>query len=710
VAWFYMNLMGWPTWQRVPEDGERNMAKSKSEEFISRRRRPQREGLGFNVNVANREVRVELPFVMGVISDLSGDARHPLPPVGNRKFLAIDLDNFDARMKAIRPRAIFAVPNVIRGEGDLDIDLRFETMDDFFPAAIVRRIAGLRTLLEARTSLSTATSRVGTRSQIDQEMSGDGLLRATARPSAPADSGVEPSTTGPIASVFDTSLTHVASNIASALELLAFLERTITPMISTETREEIDRALAAGCGSSQQATIVLSDDAIRTIQALVARIDSLLTTQVNLILHHERFRVIESAWRGLSYLVANTETSSSLKIRVLDLSKKDLAQSLSGLRGMQQPGSSLFVRIYEETFGTIGGEPFGCLVADYYFDHAAADIDLLQRIARLAAVVHAPLIAGAAPTLLGMASWRQLVHSREPKEILAAPEYARWHALRPLFGANYIALAMPRFLGRLPYEKRTNSVEEFAFEEDAPGNDYVWINAAYAMAVKINRSFGTWGSCSRIRGMESDGLVDGLPVQALPCDDGGIDESCPTEIGIGDRLERKLADCGLMPLSHRKNTDIAGFVSAHSIQMLPDDDGSDAVASARLAAQLPCLFEASRVAHYVMCLNFWRRVEAFSELAVTEHQLSNWLAGYVLQETAAATAEELARRPLSEAQLTLEHVAGVRGVYRGSLRLCFHDEDAVAFTLPLWLPADAGGPYGAAIEAAVNIFCGKSAR
>jgi type VI secretion system protein ImpC len=461
----------------------------------------------------------------------------------------------------------------------------------------------------------------------------------------------------------------------------ALQEDQFSSLLAKEFKPKTDRARAeveSGVRTlAEQAlreTTVISDDVIGTIKALIAEIDSKLSEQVNLIIHNEKFQQIESAWRGLNYLVSNTETDEMLKIRVMNISKKDLAKTLKKYRGVAWDQSPIFKRVYEQEYGQLGGEPYGCLVGDYYFDHTPGDVELLGQIAQTAAAAHAPFLAAAGPTLMGMDSWQELANPRDLTKIFSAPDYAAWRSLRESDDAKYLGLAMPRFLSRLPYGAKTSPVEEFDFEEETGGGDhskYTWTNAAYAMATNITRSFKAFGWCTSIRGVESGGAVEGLPVHTFPSDDGGVDMKCPTEIAISDRREMELANSGLMPLVHRKNTDVAAFIGAQSLQKPTEYNDPDATANARIAARLPYLFASCRFAHYLKCM-VRDKVGSSMERADLERYLSDWIKGYVLPNPATAGENSRASQPLSAAEVKVEEIEGNPGFYAATFHLRPH--------------------------------------
>lgn len=315
-----------------------------------------------------------------------------------------------------------------------------------------------------------------------------------------------------------------------------------------QAKEAVENAVKTLAQQALENTVTVSSDAYRTIQALIAEIDEKLSQQINQIIHHDDFQKLEGAWHGLHYLVNNSETDEMLKIRFMSISKQELGRTLKRYKGVGWDQSPIFKKIYEEEYGQFGGEPFGCLVGDYYFDHSPQDVELLGEMAKIGAASHCPFIAGTAPSVMQMESWQELSNPRDLTKIFQNTEYAAWRSLRESEDARYLGLVMPRFLARLPYGIRTNPVDEFDFEEDTDGathGNYTWTNAAYAMAANINRSFKEFGWCTAIRGVESGGAVENLPCHTFPSDDGGVDMKCPTEIAISDRREAELAKTAL---------------------------------------------------------------------------------------------------------------------------------------------------------------------
>ncbi len=474
----------------------------------------------------------------------------------------------------------------------------------------------------------------------------------------------------------DPNQAQDAAQAAEAMEIGEFeslLQKEFKPK-TDRAQETIKMAVQTLAEQALAETAIVSGDAIKSIEAMIAAIDEKLTGQVNTILHHADFQKLEGSWRGLHYLVNNTETDETLKIRVLNISKKDLGKTLKKFKGTAWDQSPLFRKMYEDEFGMPGGEPYGCLIGDYYVDHSPPDVELLSGMAQIAAAAHAPFISAANPTLMNMDSWQELSNPRDLTKIFQTAEYAPWRSLRESEDSRYIGLAMPRFLSRLPYGAKTEPVDEFDFEEDTAGGDhsrYTWSNAAYAMGTNINRAFKTFGWCSQIRGVESGGMVEGLPCHTFPTDDGGVDMKCPTEIAITDRREAELAKNGFMPLSHWKNTDYACFVGAQSLQKPAEYDDPDATANASLASRLPYLFSTCRFAHFLKCI-VRDKIGSFAERADMEKYLNNWIMNYVVGDPDNASQDEKARRPLAQAEVTVAEVEGNPGYYAAKFYLRPH--------------------------------------
>jgi len=440
-----------------------------------------------------------------------------------------------------------------------------------------------------------------------------------------------------------------------------------------------------------EGSMALGRDADQMISARVAQIDHLISLQLNEVLHNAQFQKLESTWRGLKYLLDQSETGSMLKIRILNASKKDLLRDLQ--RAPEFDQSAMFKKVYEEEYGLFGGEPFGALVGDYEFSKHPEDLELLEKVSQVAASAHAPFLSAASSELLNMTSFTALDQPRDIGKIFDSTEYAKWKGFRESEDSKYVALTCPRVLMRLPYGKDTAPVEGFNFEEGVDGTDhskYLWGNAAYALASKMTQAFSTYGWCVAIRGVEGGGLVDGLPSHTFRTDEGDVALKCPTEIAITDRREKELADQGLVPLVHCKGTDKAAFFSIQSCNRPKLYDSDAATANARISAQLPYMMATCRFAHYLKAM-MRDKIGGFMSRDDCFRFLNRWIGQYVTQDDKASQSDK-AKFPLREARVDVEEVKGKPGVYRAIAYLRPHfqlDELNVSLRLVAELPAAA---------------------
>jgi type VI secretion system protein ImpC len=465
----------------------------------------------------------------------------------------------------------------------------------------------------------------------------------------------------------------VATESTSLTDFESLLNKEFKPKSDT-ARDSVALAVRTLAEQALAQTQLVSDDALSSIGALIKAIDETLTRQINLIIHHEDFQQLESGWRGLHHLVNNTETDETLKIKVFNVSKKELGRTLKKFRGTAWDQSPIFKRIYEEEFGQFGGEPFGMLVGDFYFDHGPQDVQLLGDVAQIAAAAHAPFLAAAAPSVMQLESWTELNNPRDLTKIFQTPEYAAWRSLRESEDSRYLALCMPRFLARLPWGAKTEPVDEFAFEEDTAGGaseNYTWCNSAYAMATNVTRAFKLFGWCSQIRGIESGGGVEGLPAHTFPDLDGGVAMKCPTEVAIPDRREAELSKNGFMPLIFRKNSDFAAFIGAQSLQKPQEYDDPAATANANLAARLPYLFASCRFAHYLKCM-VRDKVGSSRTMGQLQRWLDAWLRNYIDAQPDTSPDEWKATHPLADGKVELEANESDPGYYRAKIYLKPH--------------------------------------
>jgi type VI secretion system protein ImpC len=478
-------------------------------------------------------------------------------------------------------------------------------------------------------------------------------------------------------------------------------QTTVLDQIISETRigkddwerDQSRRQISTLVEEVMKGTLRVSRDLEATINARIADIDRLLSSQLNAIMHTPEFQKLEASWRGLHYLVQQSETSTMMKIRVLNVSKDDLRKDLE--KAVEFDQSAMFKKVYEEEYGTFGGAPYGVLIGDYEFGRHPQDLLLLEKVSNVAAAAHAPFISAASPGLLGLESYTDLPNPRDLAKKFDTPDYAKWKSFRESEDSRYIGLTLPHILMRLPYGPETVPVETFNFKEDVDGTDhskYLWSNAAYGFGARLTDAFAKYGWCAAIRGVEGGGRVDGLPTHTFQTDDGEIALKCPTEIAITDRREKELSDLGLIPLVHCKGTDFAAFFAAQSCQKAKKYDTDAANANARLSTQLQYMMAMSRFAHYLKSI-MRDKVGSFMTRKDCEDFLNRWITKYVVS-TEDAGQEIKARFPLKEARIEVAEVPGKPGVYKAIAFLKPHfqlDELTVSLRLVAELPPPAKG-------------------
>jgi type VI secretion system protein ImpC len=485
-----------------------------------------------------------------------------------------------------------------------------------------------------------------------------------------------------------TEVTEVAQKEGSLLDQVITETRIGR---NDEQRAESRRQIATLVEEVMSGTVRIAKDLETTISARIADIDQLLTAQLNEIMHASEFQKLEASWRGLHYLVSQSETSTMLKIRVMNASKEDLRKDLE--RASEFDQSALFKKVYEEEYGTFGGAPYGALIGDYEFTRHSQDVAMLEKISQVAAGAHAPFISAASPELFNLDSFTDLGVPRDLAKGFDTVEYAKWKSFRESEDSRYVGLCLPHILMRLPYGPETVPVEDFNFKEDVDGKQhtkYLWGNAAYSLGTRLTDAFATYGWCAAIRGVEGGGLVEGLPTHTFMTDEGEVALKCPTEIAITDRREKELSDLGFVPLVHCKGTDYAAFFGTQSSQKAKKYDTDIANANARLSTQLQYIMCISRFAHYLKAM-MRDKVGSFMSRVDCERFLNRWISNYVTPDDTASPAVK-AQFPLREARIDVSEVAGRPGVYKAAAFMRPHfqlDELSVSLRLVAELPQSA---------------------
>lgn len=440
---------------------------------------------------------------------------------------------------------------------------------------------------------------------------------------------------------------------------LPYLDRAIAVTKQTPP-EQVKQLVQSLAQHAMDGTLQWQNNVSASLRAAIEHIDQLLSKQLSALLATPSFAELEGRWRGLHYLVKNSLTNQQFKIKLLNLSKKDLQQDLS--KAVEFDQSELFKKIYETEYGSPGGEPYGLLLGDYYFNHQPQDIALLRNISQVAAASFAPFISAADATLFGFDDWTDLSQPRDLEKIFASQDYIPWRSFRDSDDSRFLALTLPRVLSRLPYGNATLPVEAFHFEEIHDQPQYCWMNAAYALAERIGNAFSEYGWCTAIRGAEGGGKITQLPLHTFASDNGDLHTQCPTEIGITDRREAELSKLGFLPLCHYRNTDYAVFFGGESTQRAKTYDNTAATANAKISARLPYIMASSRFAHYMKVMAR-DKVGAFMEAPELEQWLNHWILQYVNNNKTSKQALK-AKYPLAAAKVSVDAIPGQPGSYQ----------------------------------------------
>lgn len=584
--------------------------------------RPPRVQLSYDVETGDRIERIELPFVIGVLAELSGQG--DLPPLNERRLMSLSRENLDSVLRSIEPRLCFSVENKISDNESLCVDLQFQKMRDFEPLEIIHRVEPLSQLFQRRSHL------YGLVTDLDGNLTLGGWLKKLIK--NPADVSALGLQEWDV--IIDQIITEAELGVDIDIEG------------RWRSKEKLNTFLAA----AREANFRADADLVAQIETWIEKLDARLNDQLNQIMHAPEFQKLEASWRGLHYLVDKTNTSTKLIIKVLNVSKEELRKNFENADDFHR--SELFHKIYGDEFDKAYRTPYGCLIGDYEFGRHPQDVLLLKRISQVAALAQAPFVAAAHPSLLDIDSFENLDHLRDLDGVFNQNGYIQWRVFRDSDDSRYVGLVLPHMLMRLPYS--TKQEVGFSFVENVNEGDhesFLWGNAAYALGSCIAKAFLEHGWCAAIRGVNGGGLIDDLP-QYLFCSAQG-DElmKSPTEIDIFYRREAELANLGFISLIHRKRTAQAVFVSAPSCHKPKIYDCQEFTFDAHLWSQLPYVLVASRFAHCIkqICLNSIQNGENKSNEEL-ESTLNRWISNYVTLSPDASPSDK-ARYPLAEARV-----------------------------------------------------------
>lgn len=618
--------------------------------------RPPRVKVLYEVEVGGADEIKELPYVMGIIADLSGKSKIERAPIKDRKFIQVSNDTLKDIMAAIAPRVEFSVDNKIDGKGKLNVDLTFNSIDDFEPLSVIDQIAALKGLFTSRTQLNDLLAKLDGNHVLNEVL--DNVLSGKSKKSA--DQLVKDGNM-----VRDPSQTDYAKTLIN--EFLAIPADNVK-------------------------------NSIRLVTHHISKLDGQISAQLDEILHHPDFQQLEGTWRGLYMMVTGTDTGAHVQIRLMNIALHELAYDLE--KAVEFDQSQLFKKVYEEEYGTFGGNPYTILLSDINFGRSNKDIELLRKISQVAAAAHAPFIAAAHPSLLDLDNFTQIANIRDIATVFNTTELGKWMSFRETEESRYVALTLPHMMARAPYGEDTNPVYGLNYEENVDGTDnskFCWTSSSWALGLRVLESANLTGWPASIRGVENGGMVSDLPYYTFKTTDGDIALKCPTEVAITDRREKELSDQGLIALCHCKNRDYAAFFGSQTTHKPKRYDTDEANANSNLSARLSYMLAASRFAHYIKVM-VRDKIGSFMERSDVERYLNNWIASYVLLSQEASEGSK-ARYPLKAGRVDVYDIPGQPGNYKAIIFLRPHFQ-LEELTASIRLVADLPKPLSA--ESAVR--------
>ncbi len=678
--------------------------------------RPPRVQITYDVETGGALEKKEIPFIVGVLASLSGKSDVKQPSLRERKLVQIDRDNFNKVLDSTAPKVAFNVPNTLGKGGQLGVSVEFHHIDDFSPDAVVLQIPALNELYQQRSRLRDFLAKLDGNDALGNllaeilESDRKDALKGVVSDLLPAIN--EARALNDEKERKEAILTAFADQLVAGTEIMLLLDRG--QMILEDNQKPYALELIAEFVEQ----LIINDDLLPAegevnvagvITRRVSQKDKIICRQLNHVIHHPDFQALEASWRGLHYLVMNTETGAKLKIKLLNVTFEELYKDLD--KAVEFDQSALFKLIYEDEYGTYGGEPYSVLVGDFSLGRSARDIRFLEMISGVAAAAHAPFIASAWAKLFDMDDFGNLFKPRDLTKIFESAELIKWRSFRETEDSRYITLTLPRVMLRPPYHHENNPVENIYFDEDVAMNQFavdeegnpvldsegnpqiltavdgdgveieltrkqvnpskvLWGNPAYVLAQRITNAFALYGWTAAIRGVEGGGLVEGLPAYTFESEEGDIALTCPTEVAITDRREKELNDLGFMAICHCKGTDKAAFFGGQSTNKPKAYLTDSATANARISAMLPYVLAASRFAHYIKVL-MREKIGSFMTRQNVEAYLNTWIAQYVLLDDTASQ-QIKSKFPLREARIDVTDVPGKPGAYRATVFLKPH--------------------------------------
>lgn len=610
--------------------------------------KPPRIKITYDLETEGASIARELPVVFGIIGDYSGN-RNPDEEFTNyqeRNFVFLDPDNFNEVLKSFKPRVVLSIPEKEKNENSVNIIINFESLEDFSPLNLVKKIDFLYEKFQEKKKLNEISMKSNINHKIGDfldKIKNDSNFKDLIKNQATNQSGED------IDNMFnETHFCHQTNQKPYAYDLILNYINVL------------------------EKNLVSGDNYNSFIINYIVYIDEFISYYLNLILHSKEFQKLESSWRGLDYFIKNSEFNN-LKVRVFNATNEEIYNDL--IKAMNFDQSYLFKKVYEEEYGTFGGNPYTVLTWDFYLDRSDFSITLLEKMTEIAAAAHCPLILSASPKLFDLLSFEKLSQPYALNKVFDSIELVAYNTFRETDDAKYINIVLPRFMGRNIYDTKIIPIDGLNFQEKVSGyekDDYLWVNSAYAYATKISNSYSKSGWFSSICGVENGGCVENLPVHIYKTINSDLIMQCPTEVIITDRREKELSDLGFISLCHSKNTNFSVFFGNNSVYKHPLFTSDNANANGELSSKAPYMLNVSRFAHYIKCM-MRDKIGSFSSTLSVCKYLAGWLSNYTLLDDNASS-EQKSKYPLRQFSVKVQEIIGKPGYYTSIVYFKPHDE------------------------------------
>lgn len=648
-----------------------------------------RINIRLDVDRGSGKENIELPLKVLILGEFTTpDSDVSELSMDNRDKILINNKNIDVVMKSLDLRLKASVKNHLSEvfvkdvDCDLGIDLNFSSLKDFYPSRVLQQIPDLQSLMGARNLVRDFGANIlanrNLRRQFEQILENDisrQNLNSYINSKICYDDFEE---NNQIEMTLDSNLSLDLNFVSDKVCLSDYVKEEFLAEQDFDLRMSIGLKLFLDIYEKAEVNMEKLDRSV--FDTMASFIDLQMSEQINEIMHNQEFKKLESSWYSLKHLLSSLKPQCNIKLELFNCSKQELIEDFEDSPELTL--STLYKMVYIDEYDTPGGEPYGALIGNYEFSSSAEDINLLSNISKISAAAHSPFLGAVSSRFFSKNSMAEVNAIDDIESYMERAEFSKWRTFRNSEDARYVGLILPKFLLRLPYNDDSNPVKEFSFNEKismdmsdnsssdfSEENHYLWGNSAFAFAGNMIKSFIENGWCVQIRGPQSGGKVDDLPLHFYDVGK-GIQQRIPTEILIPETREFDFSNQGFISLSSYKNKNYACFFSAASAKRVQIMDTPQATSNCRINSQLPYMFLTSRLAHYLK-VQQRENIGAAKSASVLSQELNSWIKNLVT-EMKNPGPELIATHPLSFAEIIVDEYEDWPGFYKVSMTVVPH--------------------------------------